>query len=321
MIFIFSLVQPCRGRRYSKIIDSMKYAGTITDWAGKVHHINSLDDLKQYNQYLIKSLEDKTLSYKQYDAEFNKALIVTKHNYNVDMTAGGRIDSTPYKENVGLLAVLHATNNARAILGKTGKLTGVLPAYGNGGGIVATNGGTGVNEGVIDAIGTEMIAYQDSTIVNDGTLFVWDNNDKYALQAEGMVAGSNGSSAINNDVINIRPFKNAFAPEGINTAIVVSNGGMATNKGTINITADASTNDNNGKTRGVNVGAGGSFINSAFGSINVGIAEDKTATHSAVGSVAIEVQNGANKVVNEGTIFWAGGSGELRNPGKGCRDC
>lgn len=180
MIFIFSLVQPCRGRRYSKIIDSMKYAGTITDWAGKVHHINSLDDLKQYNQYLIKSLEDKTLSYKQYDAEFNKALIVTKHNYNVDMTAGGRIDSTPYKENVGLLAVLHATNNARAILGKTGKLTGVLPAYGNGGGIVATNGGTGVNEGVIDAIGTEMIAYQDSTIVNDGTLFVWDNNDKYA---------------------------------------------------------------------------------------------------------------------------------------------
>ncbi len=121
--------------------------------------------------------------------------------------------------------------------------------------------------------------------------------------AEGMVAGSNGSSAINNGVINIRPFKNAFAPEGINTAIVVSNGGMATNKGTINITADASTNDNNGKTRGVNVGAGGSFINSAFGSINVGIAEDKTATHSAVGSVAIEVQNGANKVVNEGTIF------------------
>lgn len=91
--------------------------------------------------------------------------------------------------------------------------------------------------------------------------------------------------------------------QGINTAIVVSNGGMATNKGTINITADASTNDNNGKTRGVNVGAGGSFINSAFGSINVGIAEDKTATHSAVGSVAIEVQNGANKVVNEGTIF------------------
>lgn len=47
------------------------------------------------------------------------------------MTAGGRIDSDPYKENVGLLAVLHATNNASATLGKTGKLTGVLPAYGN----------------------------------------------------------------------------------------------------------------------------------------------------------------------------------------------
>lgn len=130
-----------------------------------------------------------------------------------------------------------------------------------------------------------------------------------------MVAGSNGSSAINNGVINIRPFK-MLSLQRINTAIVVSNGGMATNKGTINITADASTNDNNGKTRGVNVGAGGSFINSAFGSINVGIAEDKTATHSAVGSVAIEVQNGANKVVNEGTIFGQGAQGNYGVPAK-----
>ncbi len=56
---------------------------------------------------------------------------------------------------------------------------------GMGGGIVATNGGTGVNEGVIDAIGTEMIAYQDSTIVNDGTLFVWDNNDKCCSRQRG----------------------------------------------------------------------------------------------------------------------------------------
>ncbi len=103
----------------------------------------------------------------------------------------------------------------------------------------------------------------------------------------------------------------------INTAIVVSNGGMATNKGTINITADASTNDNNGKTRGVNVGAGGSFINSAFGSINVGIAEDKTATHSAVGSVAIEYKM-ENKVVNEGTILGRGSQGTTES-GKGCQ--
>ncbi|EHG6070528.1 autotransporter outer membrane beta-barrel domain-containing protein [Salmonella enterica subsp. diarizonae serovar 61:z52:z53] len=291
-----------------KVIDSMQYAGTITDWSGKIHQINTIDDLKRYNQYLIQSIENKTLPYNQYDAEFNKALVVTEHNYNVDMTAGGRIDVDPYKENIGLLAVLHATNNASATLGKKGKLTGVLPAYGNGGGVVASNGGTGINEGVIDAIGTEMIAYTNSTIINNGTIYVWDNNDKYALQAEGMVAGSNGSTAINNGVINIRPFKNGFKPEGINTAIIVSNGGKATNNGTINITADASTIDAYGKTKGVSVGTGGTFTNLASGKITVGVAENGVAAHSAVGSIAIEIKNGANKVVNDGTILLGQGA-------------
>ncbi|EHJ8506378.1 autotransporter outer membrane beta-barrel domain-containing protein [Salmonella enterica subsp. diarizonae serovar 47:k:z53:[z84]] len=291
-----------------KVIDSMQYAGTITDWSGKTHQINTINDLKQYNQYLIQSIENKTLPYNQYDTEFNKAIVVTEHNYNVDMTAGGRIDSAPYKENIGLLAVLHATNNAIATLGKTGKLTGVLPAYGNGGGIVASNGGIGINEGVIDAIGTEMIAYTDSSIINNGTIYVWDNNDKYALQAEGMLANSSGSSAINNSTINIRPFKNTFKPEGINTAIIVSNGGEATNNGTINITADASTIDGYGKTKGVSVGTGGTFTNSASGKITVGVAENGMAAHSAVGSIAIEIKNGANKVVNNGTILLGQGA-------------
>lgn len=43
-----------------KVIDSMQYAGTITDWSGKTHQINTLNDLKQYNQYLIQSIENKT---------------------------------------------------------------------------------------------------------------------------------------------------------------------------------------------------------------------------------------------------------------------
>ena len=49
MIFYFQPGATMQGGGVTqKIIDSMKYAGTITDWAGKVHHINSLDDLKQY---------------------------------------------------------------------------------------------------------------------------------------------------------------------------------------------------------------------------------------------------------------------------------
>lgn len=65
-----------------------------------------------------------------------------------------------------------------------------------------------------------MIAYQDSTIVNDGTLLfgiIMIN----MLSGRGMVAGSNGSSAINNGVINIRPFKNAFAPEGLTPQLLL----------------------------------------------------------------------------------------------------
>ncbi|MCU6263085.1 hypothetical protein, partial [Escherichia coli] len=76
--------------------------------------------------------------------------------YDVDRTAGGKINPDIYQDSTGLLAVLAATNSGTARLSSTGKLTGVLPAYSYGAGIVALTGGTGINDGIIDAIGTAM---------------------------------------------------------------------------------------------------------------------------------------------------------------------
>nr|EFJ2955996.1 autotransporter outer membrane beta-barrel domain-containing protein [Escherichia coli] len=285
------------------------YAGTFTDWQGQQYQVNSLAELQQYNDYLTQAIVDGKLTPSQYETEFNKAIITTTHQYDVDRTAGGKINPDIYQDSTGLLAVLAATNSGTARLSSTGKLTGVLPAYSYGAGIVALTGGTGINDGIIDAIGTAMRAYNNSSIVNNGTIYVWDNNNKYSLHGEGMMAINAGSRAVNNGVINVRPFKVAAVnPYGINTAMLVAGGGEGVNNGTINITADPSTIDSKGKTRGISVGTGGIFTNAAGGRITVGVAENGTAAHSAVGSVAIEVAKGATRAVNEGTILLGQGA-------------
>lgn len=68
-----------------------------------------------------------------------------------------------------------------------------------------------------------MIAYQDSTIVNDGTLFVWDNNDKYALQAEGWLPVVMVLQPLIMVLLIFAHLK-MLSLQRINTAIVVSNG-------------------------------------------------------------------------------------------------
>ena len=294
---------------YHQSIDSIAYTDIFTDILGKQHQVNSLTDFQQYNQYLIDALINGTLTASQYDTEFNRAIIKTTHDYEIDRTAGGTIDSTPYEASTGLLAALYASNNATATLTSTGKFTGVLPGYGNGAGIVARTKGTGINEGVIDAIGTAMRAYDNSTIINNGTIYVWDNNPKYSLHGEGMVVISPKSIAINNGIINIRPFKNSSVnPYGINTGMIVGGGGTGTNNSTINITADASTVDSKGKTVGVRVNKDGTFTNATQGKITVGIGADGGRAHSAVGSMAIEVLQGATQVVNVGLIYLGEGA-------------
>lgn len=297
------------GLTYTKTINSMEYAGSFIDWQGKTYQVNSLADLQQYNDYLTQAIVEGKLSASKYESEFNKAIITTKHNYDVDRTAGGTINPDIYQGEIGTLAILEGTDGGVARLSSTGKITGVLPGYTYGGGIIARKGGTGINEGVIDAIGISMRAYENSLIVNSGTIYVWDNNNRHSRHGEGMVAIDLGSRAENNGVINVRPFKNTSAnPAGINTAMLVAGGGEGVNNHIINITADASTIDSKGKTRGISVGSGGIFTNASNGLIKIGVAEDGSAAHSAVGSVAIEVAKGATRVVNEGTILLGEGA-------------
>lgn len=291
------------GLLYPISIDSMTYAGTFTDWNGITHHINSLNDLKNYNTYLVNSLSDGKIDIKTYEDEFNKAVIKTTHTYQVDRTAGGKIDPTIYEKPTGVLAVLSGTNNGVATLSESGKLTGVLPSYGYGAGIIADSNGTGVNNGVIDAIGTAMRAFDDGTVINNGTIYVWDNNTKYSLHGEAMLATNKNSHAINNGLINIRPFNNNNTPYAVNTAMIIGSGGEGINNGVINATANDSLNDSKGKTTGVSVLSGGNFTNNSNGVITIGLAEDGKTTHAAPNSIAISVAHGTNQVINNGKII------------------
>ncbi|EKR7608133.1 ESPR domain-containing protein, partial [Escherichia coli] len=294
---------------YTASINSMKYVGTLTDWQGQVHQINSLKELQQYNDYLTQAIVDGKLSVSQYETEFKKALITTTHKYDVDRTAGGKIDPAIYQADIGTFAVLEAKNGGTARLSPDAKLTGVFPGGSRGAAITARAGGTGINDGVIDGTGTAMRAYENSSVINNGTIYVWENTSRYSLHGEGMSVLNAGARAVNNGVINVRPFKNAaINPAGINTAMIVASGGEGINNGTINITADASVIDNKGKTQGVHVASGGSFTNASTGKITVGVAEDGSAAHSAIGSAAIEIAKWATRAVNEGTILLGKGA-------------
>ncbi|EFH7722440.1 autotransporter outer membrane beta-barrel domain-containing protein [Escherichia coli] len=294
---------------YTASINSMKYVGTLTDWQGQVHQINSLKELQQYNDYLTQAIVDGKLTASQYETEFKKALITTTHKYDVDRTAGGKIDPAIYQADIGTLAVLEAKNGGTARLSPDAKLTGVFPGGNRGAAITARAGGTGINDGVIDGTGTAMRAYENSSVINNGTIYVWENTSRYSLHGEGMSVLNAGARAVNNGVINVRPFKNAaINPAGINTAMIVASGGEGINNGTINITADASVIDNKGKTQGVHVASGGSFTNASTGKITVGVAEDGSAAHSAIGSAAIEIAKWATRVINEGTILLGEGA-------------
>ncbi|EFC0652081.1 autotransporter outer membrane beta-barrel domain-containing protein [Escherichia coli] len=294
---------------YTASINSMKYVGTLTDWQGQVHQINSLKELQQYNDYLTQAIVDGKLTASQYETEFKKALITTTHKYDVDRTAGGKIDPAIYQADIGTLAVLEAKNGGTARLSPDAKLTGVFPGGSRGAAITARAGGTGINDGVIDGTGTAMRAYENSSVINNGTIYVWENTSRYSLHGEGMSVLNAGARAVNNGVINVRPFKNAaINPAGINTAMIVASGGEGINNGTINITADASVIDNKGKTQGVHVASGGSFTNASTGKITVGVAEDGSAAHSAIGSAAIEIAKWATRAVNEGTILLGKGA-------------
>ncbi|MBK5144203.1 autotransporter outer membrane beta-barrel domain-containing protein [Budviciaceae bacterium BWR-B9] len=288
----------------NKSVDSYVYAGTFTAYDGSSHTVTSLQELKDYNSWLISELQKNNgLKTADYEAEFSKATVKSSHDYSIDTTKGGQIDPTPYLATPGTRAVMYGIGRYATVrLAEGATITGYAP----GSGVILTNGGAyGINNGTIDVLGIAMYSVLGGVSINNGTLMVWNPDAVGGTSGRGVgIQGANsGTLLTNNGTINIRPWNNARnTPLGNNVGIELSDGAAAFNYGVINLTATPIQNDSVSATIGVNVlGGGSTFTND--GKITIGVDQAGNNIHSAPDSIAIRMTSSSGRVENAGEIL------------------
>ncbi len=283
----------------SQDIKSMEYAGLVTAFDGSIHHVNNVDELRDYNNWLIMQMQqtNTTLTAAQYADEFNKAFDITVHTYDVDRTSGGTIDTAPYIAPNGTTTIMTANGpNATVRVSNTGQLSGVAPSNGA---ILAIGGGKGINDGVIDMSNVSMTARNNSSVVNNGNIYVWfTTTAAQRATGLGMYATGSGATAINNGSLSVRPYNNASVnPLDRNIGMRSADGGYAENNNLIDLSPSAILNDTVSAVTGVLVSSGGSFTNTETAEIRLG-----NGFTTANNTIAVDVVSGAGTVINNGTI-------------------
>ena len=303
--------------KYTKTISTSEYVGQLIAYDGSVHFIDDVDSLREYNKWLVTELTSLRLDAKSYDREFNKALVTTTHDYEIDLSKNGELDLSSYKGAGGIRALMYARgDNGTVRLVEGATITGYAP---DSGVIYAAENAKGINEGLVEVIGNAMRASTGGQIINEGIIKVWRKEAVGGTTARGtgMWASNQGSSAINNGIINIQPWNiSGRTPAGKNIGMRIQQGADGLNNGIINLTATPILNDTVSATDGVRVDFydtvaqaaeikefGSKFLNSASGIITIGISEKNEQLHSAPNSVAIAVGAKSGSVENAGKIL------------------
>ncbi|WP_071825889.1 autotransporter outer membrane beta-barrel domain-containing protein [Phytobacter massiliensis] len=282
------------------------YKGDFSAFDGTTTSVNSLSDLQSYNNWLISKIQSGELDIASYDAELQKAYTTVSTNYTFNMLPP---DPDPIlTQPAGASALLMANGDqAKVILSETGSITGDIrgPGVGSTDATVfrLTNGGTGINDGVIET------TYYTATVLSGSSFF---NNGKITTGTQdngvpglGVYVANAGSRFINTNELNISPsfWSDSQRSSGMAKGITVSDYASATNEGTINI---GITEGDKGRALvggayGVVVGENGIFTNS--GEMYIGRSPGGDDVYAAPKSAAIVVDAGnAGTVNNEGSI-------------------
>lgn len=282
------------------------YKGDFSAFDGTTTSVNSLSDLQSYNNWLISKIQSGELDIASYDAELQKAYTTVSTNYTFNMLPP---DPDPIlTQPAGASALLMANGDqAKVILSETGSITGDIrgPGVGSTDATVfrLTNGGTGINDGVIET------TYYTATVLSGSSFF---NNGKITTGTQdngvpglGVYVANAGSRFINTNELNISPsfWSDSQRSSGMAKGITVSDYASATNEGTINI---GITEGDKGRALvggayGVVVGENGIFTNS--GEMYIGRSPGGDDVYAAPKSAAIVVDAGnAGTVNNEGII-------------------
>ncbi|MET3654729.1 autotransporter outer membrane beta-barrel domain-containing protein [Dyella japonica] len=299
------------------------YRGTFTSFDGSSHTVNSAADLQAYNSFLIAQLQTGALNPTQYDTEFARAY--TSAATPITYTNGPPLPDETYQP-VGVRAVIQADGaNAQGIIAAGARLDVISVSNFNttpitSGGMLATNGGTIINNGQLSSQRGGTADVQGGMVIQAGSHGI--NNG--VLNA-GFLSGLTGAvdpPVPNTLNANTGGFATgAGATFASNAGAVINVGGQGsmgiqlissaagTNAGTINVgvsAVDPTLSGANTRTDGVNLSTGAQFTNLAGGLIYLG-----RQPQYASGAVVPDIVNNVTPlsgmtVLNTGTATNAG---------------
>ncbi|WP_277976251.1 autotransporter outer membrane beta-barrel domain-containing protein [Pantoea endophytica] len=267
----FTAIQAPNGARWAYSDDQLvNYSGdfSVTTKDGSVTNFNvtNLSELQQYNDWLIAQLQTANLDPASYNNEFDKAFSFTSGS--VVWALNTRDPDDEVFQPIGERIVLSADGAKATATINAGKTLEVVNA--NGGAMRADNGATATINGKLSSTGNNLT-----------------DNDALVL--------TNGSSGINNGVINGGFFNNAdgsgvdSSTLGFNAATVAVNNSRFTNNGVLN---HALSDGSSALTL-----RDGSAVNN--GTVNLGV----TNTVGSGSSAGVVLSGTTSSFINNGTFY------------------
>ena len=302
-----------------------QFPGTYTAYDGTQFLMQSMDDLKLYNSWLIKKVEAGELDQAGYTAEFYKSF-KTPTEYITYELPPGAFDGE-ITEDSGLVNVIRATGaNATGILTSSGALT-IIGSGGSIGGIMrAEKGGKIINDGTVSLVRTTRGEYDGNAFVitdvgsqglNRGTI-----NSGFTAKSDGSIESVGIAYGIGARVSNKANFENA-ADGVINVALNrVGDGGLmegvrvesqatASNRGVINVGVNGTTSSLYGAVGARVYASGSSFVNEDGGTIYLGRGPQTDASATS-GDVVLKTSgNGVLAGISQETTGAAKNAGRI----------
>ncbi|HEO8931030.1 TPA: autotransporter outer membrane beta-barrel domain-containing protein [Enterobacter bugandensis] len=297
---------PSDGNNKSYNAAVTNYSGTFKTFDGTYVTVNNLNDLINYNDWLVKKLkEGYTFNYDNY---FNAAYKNTVETYNYSLYPAG-YDSTYLGDADG--AFIYATgDNAKAVVSKSGYIkisSGSLLTFKY---LMADNNAYIKNDGVVIGSGRLVDLHTGASFENNGTLSL--GGEDLQSHSNGIFASypvyvhGSGTSFINNGLysINARSGYDSKSANGVVYGAHFTSGANGTNNGRI-VSGYWNTNKSkevSGAVVSVLVDNNGSFINDFGGIIALGINEDGiTPDYLGAESAAVRAISGGS-ATNNGLI-------------------
>jgi len=266
------------------------YTGTFTAFDGSTRTVRSAADLQAYNTFLIAQLRSGALDPGQYETQFSRAFTAT--STTIAYINGPPLPDEAYLP-IGVRAVIQANGaNARGIIAAGARLD--VFSVGNpasagaiiNGGMLATNGGTVINQGQLSAMRggnndriAAMVINTGSHGENSGIInipFLSGLQGAVNPTMPSVITGTGSAGVAVQDAGST--FANAAGGvinvgTGGSAGLQLTNSATGTNAGTINVgvtALSASTGGSNIRTDGVLVNTGGSFTNLPGGVLYLG---------------------------------------------------